>query len=208
MGRAGQTGSRSAARQPADNRVINEAVRRVKHQAKVDPQFVPPADDASAILASRIFGDRQTPQSIAGGSSGGTAVDDANQVVASRVFAQRLDPPPSTSSATPHTLTFGTHLTATDASYDTTASKTIATDATDANVSGAIVARDGSGDIAVTKVTGDVDAAIVNVSNKVVMGAGNDIFLGNSLNATVLTIVGYVTVKDHGGSIVKLAVVN
>ena len=105
-------------------RTVNEAVRRVKLEARNDSNFVPPVDDVSAILAARLFGAMQPSSGVGSESGSGVAVDDANLIIAARVFG-----PQTTTSALAggggQVLTFGTHLTGT--SYDGTAPKTIAT---------------------------------------------------------------------------------
>lgn len=209
------------------DRTVHEAVRQAKLQARIDPNFVPPSDDASAIIASRIFGERLIAVGGSSGGGGGLSVEDADTVVAGRVFSARIDPPQFPSATAPHALTFGTHLQASDTSYDTTVAKTIAIDATPTNVAGTVMARDGSGDVAVhgisaASMVATADAVItatithlggpggsaIDVTTPLTMASGKDISLGNNFNGSVLAIVGYVTIKDLGGSVLKLAVVN
>lgn len=130
----------------------------------------------------------------------------------------------ATGGASPGTLTIGTHLTG--GSFNGSVNVTIATDATAANVASTIMARDGSGNFnaqiaalvgltstscTITTINGTtfnvsstINVPILLVSNKIQMGSGNDIFLGNSFAAGAPAATGTLTVKDLGGTPYRL----
>lgn len=81
-------GSGEVSKREFAERIITEAIRRIKLEAKNDPDFVPQNDDASYLLASRQY---VIPPAVPERGS-----DDASDLLASHVFSNAI---PSTSGA-------------------------------------------------------------------------------------------------------------
>jgi hypothetical protein len=131
-------GSATASWREKCERISAEVLRRVKLLAQNDPTVVPPANDASAIIAGRHF-ILPPPQPAPDPSS-------ASAILAARAFAAIRN-----LGTAARTLTFGTHLTG--SSYDGSLDVTLGTDATDANTASTIVARDANGDFTARRIT-------------------------------------------------------
>jgi hypothetical protein len=93
-------------------------------------------------------------------------------------------------------LTIGTHLTGT--SYNGSSAVTIATDATDANTSSTIVARDSSGNFSAGTITATLSGSASSVANTLTIGTG---LSGTSFNGSAaVTIANTGVLSFSGGS--------
>lgn len=123
-------GSGSASWAERAKRVVREAVRVVKLEAKNDAAFVPVADDSQFMLAARIHAvPRVVPP---------PPVDETSAMLAARIYVSRAI------ASGRRLLTFGAHLTG--GSYDGSVDVTLGTDATPTNTVSTIVSRDANGD--------------------------------------------------------------
>lgn len=133
-------------------RAYLEIRRRIKVEAQNDPNFVPPANDVSLILAARQYVlppfDPPPPPG------------DASYIIAAKLFGRRGSV--SSGAAALERLTAGTHLAG--GPYDGSSPVTLTTDAVSTNTVSTIVARDVNGDFAArngtfTQVTGTLQTA-------------------------------------------------